>query len=558
MRFFQIWNEPNLKNEWNWQTPRPEDFVALLRVGAEAARAANPDAVILFPGLAPTDGLDPRAPLTELEYLDRVYKAGGGAYFDIMAAQSYGLGQPPDENRYIFLRNRANWNWRHPIDTRNDVSRVVLLREVMERNGDTQTPVWVTEFGWNAAPATIPPERRFTWGEPVSEETKGEYLVGQIERAQREWPWMGVMNVWMLRFGGYAEPDPADPTPYFALVGRDWQILPAYERLREYMNRPPLAGIGAHTWEHPAVEALPAGWRVRFYGSKITFLGGLDAEAAPVTATINGQTGGLEPVLYAGQRAWATAELPLAEHTIELRGNLPPDIFVVERSRPFPLFWDYGGLVLMLLLVGSSVITAQHLIPRLDALRQAWRIRATPAIRGAVVFTLMALALLVFYRLSSQLPPTIFGFVLFAGLALWRPDLALIFVPLTIPLYFMPKGIFDSRFGLRESGIYLPLHEVVLLITVAATAARWAWSTIQGNRLTSAIHNPPRPGASATQDGSIPQGKDIPKAQGESNPHSAFRILRPFWPVGLFLIAGIWGVIIADARGRPYVNCAGS
>ncbi|NTW97417.1 MAG: polymerase, partial [Oscillochloris sp.] len=195
VRFFQLWNEPNLKGEWNWQQPSPEDFVALLRAGAEAARAASPEVIILFPGLSPTDGLDKRAPITDLEFLDRVYRAGGAAYFEIMSAQSYGLGQPPDEHRYIFLRGRGNWSWTQPIDTRNDVSRVVLLREVMERNGDAGTPVWVSEFGWNSAPESIPAERRSTWGQPVSEELKGAYLVGQIERARQEWPWMGTMSV---------------------------------------------------------------------------------------------------------------------------------------------------------------------------------------------------------------------------------------------------------------------------------------------------------------------------------------------------------------------------
>jgi hypothetical protein len=73
----------------------------------------------------------------------------------------------------------------------------------------------------------------------VSEEQKGAYLVGQLERARREWPWVGVMNVWFLRYGGYREPDPADPTPYFAVVTRDYAPLPAYDALKEYAARPP-------------------------------------------------------------------------------------------------------------------------------------------------------------------------------------------------------------------------------------------------------------------------------------------------------------------------------
>ncbi len=65
VRFYQIWNEPNLKNEWNWQEPRPEDFVELLRVGAAAVLAADPAAVVIFPSLSPVDGLDKRAPLLD-------------------------------------------------------------------------------------------------------------------------------------------------------------------------------------------------------------------------------------------------------------------------------------------------------------------------------------------------------------------------------------------------------------------------------------------------------------------------------------------------------------
>lgn len=441
VRHFQLWNEPNLKNEWGWQEPEPEQFVALLRVGATAARAASPDAIILFPGLAPTDGLDQRAPMTELAYLDRVYRAGGAAYFDIMSAQAYGLGQPPDEHRYVFLRGRENWSWRRPIDTRNDVSRVVLLREVMEANGDGATPVWITEFGWNSAPDSIPPERRFTWGEPVSEATKGAYLVGQLERARAEWPWMGVMNVWMLRYGGYAEPNPDDPTPYFALVTRDWQTLPAYDALRAYTASPP-----------------------------------------PATSL----------------------------------------------TRSWPWLWDYGPLLLIGALAASCAATLAALFPALDRARA--RLRAAQAdARGkpglvarliqpeGLILVGMLVGVAVAYRASAQLPLTTAGLALFGALALARPDLALLFVPLTVPLYFIPKGLFDARFGIRDSGIYLPIHEILLVIALLALGARWLAALL---RREAAL---PRPSAGAR--------------------------LWGLAPVGLFAVAAAWGVAIAGERG---------
>lgn len=462
VRHFQIWNEPNLKNEWGWEEPRPEDFVELLRVGATAARAASPEAVILFPGLAPTDGLDQRAPMTELEYLDRVYRAGGAAYFDVMAAQSYGLGQPPDEHRYVFLRGRGNWSWRRPVDTRNDVSRVVLLREVMEANGDAATPVWVTEFGYNSAPDTLPPERRLTWGRPVSEETKGAYLVGQLERARAEWPWMGVMNVWMLRYGGYAEPDPADPTPYFALVTRDWQTLPAFDALRAYTAAPPPATSPTRSW---------------------------------------------------------------------------------------PLLWDYGPLLLIGAMAVAGAATLAELFPAFDAARARLRAaqehaRGRPGLLprliqpGALIFLGMLVGAAVAYRASAQLPITLAGLALFGALALARPDLALLFTPLAVPLYFIPKGLFDARFGVRDTGIYLPIHEVLLLIALLALAARLALPAGRSGQLEAGHPRADRRGL----------GGGTWSVAGR--PWSYLR--RHLWslaPVGLFAASALWGLLIAEERG---------
>lgn len=358
VRFIQIWNEPNLAYEWSWRLPEPERFVELLRLAATAARAANPEVVILFPSLSPTDGKEPRiAPMSELEYLDRVYRAGGAPYFDIMSAQAYGLGQPPDENRYIRLRWRPDTPFRdldRPIDTRIDVSRVVLLREVMEQHGDGGKAIWVSEFGYNSAPNHIPEPARSTWGPPVSEEMKGAYLVGQLERARREWPWMGVMNIWFLRWGGYREPDPADPTPYFALVDRTFQPLPAYDAVRAYAAKGAIAGAGAHSWRHPAVETVGEGvWRVRFIGQTLALRlnapadiridGGAAAQVAP--------SGDGSPVLVA-------AGLTDDVHTFEIRSAATPEYFVVGRERPLPWVWMLTPVIITLALasVGARMM----------------------------------------------------------------------------------------------------------------------------------------------------------------------------------------------------------
>jgi hypothetical protein len=361
-RFFQIWNEPNLADEWNGQPPAPEDFVRLLREAYAAANAANPDAVVVFPSLSPTDGLDPTAPLSELDFLDRVYAAGGAAFFDIMSAQAYGLGQPPQEHIYVRPRTPSDWRWNRPIETRVDVSRVVLLREIMERNGDAGTAVWISEFGYNSAPREKPdadpatwPARRLHWGEPVSEELKGEYIVGQMERARREWPWIGVMNVWMLRWGG-PPPDPSDPTPFFALVDQDFRPLPAYDRLKAFMGAGPLAGVGAHEWSHPAVA--PAGenaWSLRFEGTSLA----LRQLPSPVEVALDGGAPAAYNPDVEGGAIVVASGLADGPHTAVIRGaHGPPGVFLVGRAQPLPWVWTAAPV----LLVGTLVVVGALLM----------------------------------------------------------------------------------------------------------------------------------------------------------------------------------------------------
>lgn len=336
--YLQVWNEPNLAYEWNWEFPNPRAFTELLTRTAQAARRVNPRVVILFPSLSPTDGKEPRiAPMSELDFLAQCYTAGAAASFDIMSAQAYGLGQPPDEHRYVRIR----WNplrpfddLDRPLDTRIDVSRIVMLHEVMIQAGDTNTAVWVSEFGYNSAPDSVPVERRTLWGPPVSEARKGEYIVDQLARARREWPWLGVMNVWMLRWGGPAA-DPANPTPYFALVAPDFTPYPGFATVQHAMNTPAIVGAGTYAWTNPAITRLnDTTWRVSFHGTQVAVRGvpadatvQIDAEDAQYVPIGHGET-----VLARGLRD--------APHTLTLQTATPPTALMVWRTQPWRILFE--------------------------------------------------------------------------------------------------------------------------------------------------------------------------------------------------------------------------
>src|SRR5690606_12892776 len=80
---YQVWSEPDLRVEWYGNTPNAAGYVKLLRACSDAIRAADPDAIIITAGLAPTGGPMPDA-MPDVDYLRAMYAAGASPYFDVL------------------------------------------------------------------------------------------------------------------------------------------------------------------------------------------------------------------------------------------------------------------------------------------------------------------------------------------------------------------------------------------------------------------------------------------------------------------------------------------
>ncbi len=234
IRYYQIWNEPNIYPEWGNQPVDPEAYVRLLQIAYRRAKEADPDCVIIAAGLAQTTELGPRN-LSDLIYLERMYEAGVQGYFDVMGAMVYGLWTGPLDRR--------------TSSDRTNFSRVQLTREIMVRHGDADKPLWATEVGWNALPVDF--EGAAPYGR-VTLEQQARYAVQAYQRAAREWPWMGVMNYWFFRRPSDAESD--QPWYYFRMVEPDFTPLPVYDAMRELANQPPTVHMGYHQEDHWALS----------------------------------------------------------------------------------------------------------------------------------------------------------------------------------------------------------------------------------------------------------------------------------------------------------------
>jgi polysaccharide biosynthesis protein PslG len=216
-----IWNEPNLAFEWGYRDVDPAGYAALLRAVYHSAHAANPNVVILVAPLAPT--LEPEGSangLNDLLYLDQLYEAGASPYFDALAVHTYGFTEAPDAEPAFDVLN---------------FRRAELLHEIMERHGDGETPVYITETGWNDHPR---------WTKAVRPSLRGAYTVEAFQYAEANWPWLEKMCLWAFRY-------PADTFNYpdnFTLVTTDFQPKPIYYAVQAY----------ARGWQQEGALWLPA------------------------------------------------------------------------------------------------------------------------------------------------------------------------------------------------------------------------------------------------------------------------------------------------------------
>jgi hypothetical protein len=247
IQYIQIWNEPNIYPEWGEQAVDPSAYTEMLKIAYQRAKEADPNVYVLSAPLAITLGEPHPEPgkwrsMPDLDYLNAMYEAGAGAYFDILSANAFGFDRPPDDPPDPGVLN---------------FRRVELQREIMERHGDVGKAVWFNEYGWNAAPETFGDEA-LIW-KRVTEEQQAEYTLQGIELARAEWPWAGSFNIWYFRQTGQ-QYTPADAAYYFRMVDVDFTPRRMYDAVQD-ATRPLFVAPPGHFEEtNPAIVA-EAGWR---------------------------------------------------------------------------------------------------------------------------------------------------------------------------------------------------------------------------------------------------------------------------------------------------------
>jgi hypothetical protein len=380
VQHIQIWNEPNIYPEWGEQAVDPEAYTEMLRIAYQRAKEADPNVYVLSAPLALTLGEPHPNPgewrsMPDGEFLEAMYEAGAGDYFDILSANAFGFDLPPNDP---------------PDPDVLNFRRVELQREIMERYNDDGKAVWVNEYGWNAAPASFS-EEDLPW-KRVSEEEQAEFTLQGIELAQRDWPWAGVFNIWYFRQTGQQYP-PDDAAYYFRMVDVDFTPRRVYDAVQDATGKLFVATPGHFEETNPAVAAGP-GWTTviepeasgqalfqssepgssltfTFRGHSVDLLAREGPDEGRLLVTLNGHNVAGLPTddqgrSYLGLQAQEMTHqarlpidrgLPPGQHVVRLtvadgaRGSVSVDAFEVNAGQP-PAFPSLpvailGGLILV-------------------------------------------------------------------------------------------------------------------------------------------------------------------------------------------------------------------
>ena len=240
---YQIWNEPNLAREWGSKRPDPAAYARMLRGAYSAIKAADPNAIVVTAGMAPTTEDSNRA-MPDLRFYQGMYDAMGGksdGYFDMLGVHGAGYAVSPETDPQVVATNPKLHN--------NDPSPAELKRVYAFRRSRGCRELDGAQRGRQQArrhlgvrlddrqPARLTATTG-TGGAGIDQAKQGCYLVRRAEYAKEKWqPWIGLMNMIYLPDVQWTK---KDEQYYWSIIGPgypDLFIRTAYVMVKNYLTK---------------------------------------------------------------------------------------------------------------------------------------------------------------------------------------------------------------------------------------------------------------------------------------------------------------------------------
>ncbi len=196
----EVWNEPNLRREWNGATMDGATYMrhfdaAYRAISAWSQENSHPITVVTA-GLAPVGSVD--GAVDDRTFLRQMYQAGLANYSNVaVGIHPYGWGNAPLSRCCNPVENRSWDDDPHFFF----LETIEAYRQIMTQFGDTDAQLWVTEFGWATYDGfgAEPPQAFFSY---TTEALQAQYTIEAIEVAQSSgsYDYIGPMILWNLNF----------------------------------------------------------------------------------------------------------------------------------------------------------------------------------------------------------------------------------------------------------------------------------------------------------------------------------------------------------------------
>lgn len=220
LQAIEVWNEQNLRREWEGFPLEPASYMELLKRSYSAIKGACPGMLVVSGGTTPAGYSD--VAFDDIDYLRGMYQSGLKQYSDGIGIHPSGFANPPS----VVFEDWASGNY-DAVSHVNHRSFYFLStlresRKVMEEFGDTDKRLWPTEFGWGSA---VQPFPGYEYKARIDESTQARWIVDSFNIMSGA-GYVAVPMLWNLNYPRDTE------MGAFAVQGR-----PAFDALRQMMGR---------------------------------------------------------------------------------------------------------------------------------------------------------------------------------------------------------------------------------------------------------------------------------------------------------------------------------
>ena len=168
MAALEIWNEPNYSYFFQSSAPAA-DYAALLKAAYPRIKQVAPDLTVLGPAMLGSD-----AP-----FLEELYSAGIGGYYDGISSRPFNVGADPRDTA------PSRYGRKHSF-----LLGVPWVREAMVAHGDGDKKLWFTELGWSSCG----PGGTNAWC--VTRETQARYVADSFRVIRDCWDYVDSVSIY--------------------------------------------------------------------------------------------------------------------------------------------------------------------------------------------------------------------------------------------------------------------------------------------------------------------------------------------------------------------------